>query len=126
MKMEAATSNGDWVNNLSFTWKQTIEIWQSQFTVGGPVASSCAAQHLAKYLTEQVRSEAERCSIAKVAGPSLIPFRSSWLPRLFIASFNSILLFSILVYYILFYSGTITSHVCEFLPVSPNSYIHGK
>lgn len=114
MKMEAATSNGDWVNNLSFTLKQTIEIWQSQFTVGGPVASSCAPQHLAKYVTKQVRSEAEGCcSIAKVAGPSLIPFRSSWLLQLFIASFNSILFFSILFYYILFYSGTITSHVCE-------------
>lgn len=65
MKMEAATSNGDWVNNLSFTWKQTIEIWQSQFTVGGPVASSCAPQHLAKILDRASQERGRKMSDSK-------------------------------------------------------------
>lgn len=114
MKMEAATFNGDWVNHLSFTFKPTNEIWQRQFTFGGPVNSSCAPQHLAKYLTKQVRSKAEGCcSIIKGAGSS------SCLVHLFIASFNSILFFSSQWP---FRGAAITSHVCE--PTSISNLIN--
>lgn len=106
MKMEGATLNGDWVKDLSYTFKKTNEIWHSQFTVGGPVNSSCAPQHLAKFLTKQVRSKAEGCcSIIKAAGSS------SCLVRLFIASFNSILFFSF--QWSFRAAATISCHVCE-------------
>lgn len=82
-----------------------------QFTLGGPVNSSCA--NLAKYLTKQVRSKAEGCcSIIKGAGSS----------SFFIASFNCSLFFSFCQCSFRA-AATITSHVCESASISNFLYL---